>query len=1819
MKHFKRQFLALMLVLSTVLSSSHAVSYFNTQKSAKAATQSKKTKEFSYISPLKKGFRDNILPDLGSGERDLVERVDLGLVFPDDSYIELYSDGTLLMWIGYSFNYKCTVRKDKLYVNFPWSKFSKKAKKLILYSNDFDLNMKDWFRNFTLKSVSFRSNVAFDGKVSVTNLDHAFYGCDINEVNFDGLDVSKCTNFDSAFRANNLFSIDGTSNWNMRSAVKIDNLFSDNGMIDVTLNWDLPKCTSANEVFRGCRFLDSISIADLKFGSNCSVKDFLKDCSQLVHTDLEDMDVSKFTDMSGFIRCCSTLRCLNTSKWNMQNVTKMDYFAQGDINLDSLNLDGLKTAKNLESAIFMFADCSYLKDVSLNNVINNSIKTLQNAFCNCVRLKSVDFSNCTFNALERCDSLFQGCIGLKSVNLSDFKAVNCDKIDSLFDSCKGLKSLDLSATVFNWKSLNIYKIFNNCISLRDLNLTNWELSNSSGIEAFNNTLALRTIKCPSSVSDSIALETVNKKYTYRSSNNKDTSDNLVANDTLTRISLGNKPIKGDTDVDNPYPEEEEAKDKIVPTNYTLNVSSVDDYDLSNTVWKDYNNVTVEDCNGTKFVVTNDGVVLGILDTENNKAFIPKKTSEGVVITKIGDGISSIATGSSITNLYVEADTVFSTNSLSDMSSLKEVRVKTTGDIAFEEKVFNDILSENSSLIIENSRSVVFDIYLQKGVNLSTVKIKSSSIELGYAALNGVETIVFENDDVTDIIQNSNMKPNGSVECKLKNLYFIGGGYFNFNVDLSYARFPYDSDETINFALGYGTTLYWGSSSIIYDACNFRGSDNSKLITDRTSGVNVAIKDWNLYDLEIGHHICVYDVVGQKTQSLITRNDLIVTDTTDQYYWVSYALNVLKVYGSLNYLANNQKGGLGNRNGSYNKPNTTYVNKLVAFDDGTLPAIGNDSFGGFLYDSWYIGEIVNESGDKLDEWKFRDTEPYSQDYFNGYFRNFHMPKGCVKMYKSRFQQVYAKNFDFDFSKIEEVPYSLFMGCKFSTGYELCFDKRVDWSGGYMYFSTYKETGMNNEFKEVYGLDTLRFKDGIKSIKSSEFSMQGIANVVFDPTETLWSFDHEYFHFSQRDDTGEGVNLDIGEGCEGFKYKGYDDIEKYDGIFDGNYNEVKLPASFNLIIPNAGSKPLFASNVKTLTIADGNPVGFNNLYDADDAEESAPECFGNIENLVYSNTAKNFSNSDLKNWQSSGCLKSIEVRGVDTALVNKAGYDMIPTTSSAITVTTRKSLKGAPAVVSTDNSESYFYDLINKKWNESSGDSSLLVKAHDNSRFKNTLNEATENGLIKPYDYESLCDYHEVKRVEPTYDKEGYVIYKCDVCNAAKKEILPKLQAEKVTFLSVKPDSSMDSEAEGRIPKGDSIAESDTINVENDTVSIVGFSKINNAKSFAVFSKLGYDFEGYYADPNLTNEYDFEEPVNENTTIYAKVTPTDYSINYNKNGGEFTGEVKNKYNYGDSFDLPTNIEKKGNTFNGWYQDETNSKVDKIEPEDYGDLNVTAGWDLIDYNIVYDLNGGKFNTTVPNSYTVEDDLVIPNPVRNGYTFKGWEGTDLSIPTKDLVISRGSTGDKSYKAVWIENTSTRPDTPTDPIATPTVEPSASPSSTPTASPSPTPTAKPSSSPSPTQTAKPTSSPSPAPTAKPTSSPSPAPEPSLIPTSSPTIRPTVVPTSSPSIKPSARPSIKPTLKPTEKPTAKPTLRPTNKPTIVPSSRPEVSPTPVRTHNPYVTSTPKPKSDNNPKTGDEIDFKGLKIGVVLLLLTSLECLYLLRKKKEENIEEKKED
>ena len=78
-------------------------------------------------------------------------------------------------------------------------------------------------------------------------------------------------------------------------------------------------------------------------------------------------------------------------------------------------------------------------------------------------------------------------------------------------------------------------------------------------------------------------------------------------------------------------------------------------------------------------------------------------------------------------------------------------------------------------------------------------------------------------------------------------------------------------------------------------------------------------------------------------------------------------------------------------------------------------------------------------------------------------------------------------------------------------------------------------------------------------------------------------------------------------------------------------------------------------------------------------------------------------------------------------------------------------------------------------------------------------------------------------------------------------------------------------------------------------------------------------------------------------------------------------------------------------------------------------------IEYNITYDLDGGINNSSNPDKYTIETDtFTIQEPTRSGYVFTGWVDENDNNLGKTPTISRGSTGDKYFKATWEEEAPT-------------------------------------------------------------------------------------------------------------------------------------------------------------------------------------------------------
>lgn len=123
------------------------------------------------------------------------------------------------------------------------------------------------------------------------------------------------------------------------------------------------------------------------------------------------------------------------------------------------------------------------------------------------------------------------------------------------------------------------------------------------------------------------------------------------------------------------------------------------------------------------------------------------------------------------------------------------------------------------------------------------------------------------------------------------------------------------------------------------------------------------------------------------------------------------------------------------------------------------------------------------------------------------------------------------------------------------------------------------------------------------------------------------------------------------------------------------------------------------------------------------------------------------------------------------------------------------------------------------------------------------------------------------------------------------------------------------------------------------------------------------------------------------------------------------------------LPQPDARIGYAFAGWrlYADFSGQAVtdETVSQADGAAFTLYAKWEVIEYTIVYEENGG--NVLADGSYTVEDGYDLPQDIiRQGYIFLGWYDNTAFSGNAVTHIPLGSTGNKTFYAYWAKEIST-------------------------------------------------------------------------------------------------------------------------------------------------------------------------------------------------------
>ena len=192
----------------------------------------------------------------------------------------------------------------------------------------------------------------------------------------------------------------------------------------------------------------------------------------------------------------------------------------------------------------------------------------------------------------------------------------------------------------------------------------------------------------------------------------------------------------------------------------------------------------------------------------------------------------------------------------------------------------------------------------------------------------------------------------------------------------------------------------------------------------------------------------------------------------------------------------------------------------------------------------------------------------------------------------------------------------------------------------------------------------------------------------------------------------------------------------------------------------------------------------------------------------------------------------------------------------------------------------------------------------------------------------------------------------------------------------------------------------------STDFTNFKVPNATKKYATFDGWFFDeaFEKPFAATDLV--------LYKGATLYAKWNAIKVTVNYDVNGGSVTTE-KDEFNLGETYVFLT-PENPGQTFGGWYMgDELMGSQITWTDETVLEINLVAKWEELKYTITYDLSGGTAEGLV-EEYTVKSpDFKLPVPTKTGFHFVGWK-IDDAIVGRDVTIYQGSTGHRSYKAIW-------------------------------------------------------------------------------------------------------------------------------------------------------------------------------------------------------------
>lgn len=203
----------------------------------------------------------------------------------------------------------------------------------------------------------------------------------------------------------------------------------------------------------------------------------------------------------------------------------------------------------------------------------------------------------------------------------------------------------------------------------------------------------------------------------------------------------------------------------------------------------------------------------------------------------------------------------------------------------------------------------------------------------------------------------------------------------------------------------------------------------------------------------------------------------------------------------------------------------------------------------------------------------------------------------------------------------------------------------------------------------------------------------------------------------------------------------------------------------------------------------------------------------------------------------------------------------------------------------------------------------------------------------------------------------------------------------------------------------------------------------------FARTGYDFKGWtYNGADYADKADVTNIIENGTiTMVAKWELHEYTITYlgltdeEKSALHAQGNPDTYTILTPSFTLHNPEDRydadgdKTQHFEGWRESTVSTTITLPQTDSLSNKIYEAIWSDVatpEYTVTYDYDGGDVATANKTKFTKFESFTMNEPVKEGYTFTGWTGTDVTTETKPYTVPTGVRHNLEFTAHYRKNT---------------------------------------------------------------------------------------------------------------------------------------------------------------------------------------------------------